>query len=161
MSRSHTAERVSMTAEQIPGYTYGTSEVAQSPITLQEFELLKQSAGFTTDDEYWLHVAGEVLADKTKELVGKWREIIAAHPHLAKYSLRLDGQKDARYSETSGLRFRQWVLDTCLRPYDQDWLNYQQEMALRHTSLKKNVTDQVESVPTIQLRHILAFGAVV
>jgi hypothetical protein len=28
------------------------------------------------------------------------------------------------------------VLDTCFRRNDQDWLNYQQEMALRHTSVK-------------------------
>jgi NAD(P)-dependent dehydrogenase (short-subunit alcohol dehydrogenase family) len=35
------------------------------------------------------------------------------------------------------------VLDTCLRPYDQDWINYQQEIALRYTSLKKNKIDGV------------------
>jgi hypothetical protein len=39
-------------------------------------------------------------------------------------------------------------------------LNYQQEMALRHTSLKKNKTDNVQSVPTIHLRHEIAFTAV-
>lgn len=55
---------------------------------------------------------------------------------------------------------QQWILDTCFRPYDQDWLNYQQEMALRHTSLKKNKTDHVQSAPTIHLRHIVAFCAV-
>jgi Protoglobin len=71
-----------------------------------------------------------------------------------------DGEKDPAYSERSGLRFQQWVLDTCLRPYDQNWLNYQQEMALRHTSVKKNKTDQVDSAPMIHLRHILAFNAV-
>src|SRR5436853_5408230 len=59
------------------------------------------------------------------------------------------------------ISFQQWVLDTCLRPYDQDWLNYQQEIALRHTSLKKNKTDNAKSVPTIHLRHVIAFGAVV
>src|SRR5947207_13334628 len=45
-------------------------------------------------------------------------------------------------------------------PYDQDWLNYQQEMALRHTSVKKNKTDNVRSAPTIHLRHVIAFNAV-
>ncbi len=64
------------------------------------------------------------------------------------------------YSADSGLRLQQWILDTCLRPYDKDWLNYQQEMALRHTSLKKNKTDNVESAPTIHLRDIVAFTAV-
>jgi len=36
----------------------------------------------------------EVLAGHTEEIVGKWRAVIAAHPHLARYSLRPDGQKD-------------------------------------------------------------------
>jgi hypothetical protein len=153
-------EKTGMVADQIPGYDYGSPNVARSPIGEQEFEALKQSAGFTEDDEHWLRVAGETLADQTKELVGKWREVIAKHPHLARYSLRLDGQKDWHYSERSGLRFQQWVLDTCFRPYDQDWLNYQQEMALRHTSLKKNKTDNAQSAPPIHLRHIVAFGAV-
>ena len=53
------------------------------------------------------------------------------------------------------------MLDTCFRPYDQDWLNYQQEIALRHTTIKKNKTDNVQSVPTIHLRDIIAFTAVI
>jgi hypothetical protein len=53
-----------------------------------------------------------------------------------------------------------WILDTCLRPYDQDWINYQEEIALRHTSLKKNQTDNVRSTPYVPLRDIIAFVAV-
>lgn len=34
-------------------------------------------------------------------------------------------------------------------------------MALRHTSVKKNKTDHVESTPTIRLHDIVAFMAVV
>lgn len=149
-----------MIADRVPGYDYGSPNSAQSPIGTDEFELLKQSAGFTSEDEHWLRIAGEVLADRTKDLVGKWRDAIAAHPHLARYSLRPDGQKDSKYSEASGLRFQQWVLDTCFRPYDRDWLNYQQEIALRHTTAKKNKTDNVESAPFIHLRHLIAFTAV-
>jgi len=161
MNRSQTMEPIKMAAGEIPGYDYGSSRIAPSPITLEEFESLKRSANFTGEDIGWLRVAGDILAGQTEKLVGKWRDVIAAHPHLAGYSQRRDGQKDPRYSERSGLRFQQWVLDTCLRPYDQDWLNYQQEIALRHTSLKKNQTDQADSVPFIPLRHIIAFGAVV
>lgn len=161
MDKVKAMQNVEFVAKEIPGYNYGSAEVAKSPITPQELEQLKQSTGFTADDEQWLRRAGQILADQTKALVEKWRGVISAHPHLAKYSLRLDGQKNPHYSEASGLRFEQWVLDTCLRPYDQDWLNYQQEMALRHTSLKKNKTDNVESAPTIHLRDIIAFTAVV
>jgi len=65
------------------------------------------------------------------------------------------------YLAKSNLRFQQWILDTCLRPYDQDWLNYQQEIALRHTSLKKNQIDGVRSTPYVPLRDIVAFIAVI
>ena len=74
----------------------------QSPITMQEFEVMRQSAAFDEEDEQWLRVAGEVLADRAKALAGKWRDIIAAHPHLARYSQRPDGEKDPHCSETSG-----------------------------------------------------------
>lgn len=48
-------------------------------------------------------------------------------------------------------------MDTCLRPYDQDWLNYQQEIALRHTSLKKNQADGVRSSSHVPYRDIVSF----
>ena len=47
-----------------------------------------------------------------------------------------------------------------MRPYDQDWLNYQQEIALRHTSLKKNQADGVRSTDHVPYRDIVAFVAV-
>jgi len=161
MDQSQTMEKPAMVANDIPGYDYGSATVARSPITVKELEQLKESTGFTREDERWLRAAGDVLKDQTKQLVEKWRGVISAHPHLAHYSQRLDGQKDPHYAESSGLRFQQWVLDTCFRPYDQDWLNYQQEIALRHTSVKKNKTDKVQSVPTIHLRDIVAFTAVI
>ena len=154
-------KHVKLVAKEIPGYNYGSVEVARSSITLQDLKELKQSAGFSESDEQWLRRAGEILADQTKAMVDQWRGVISAHPHLANYSLRPDGQKDPHYSEAGGVRFQQWILDTCLRPYDQDWLNYQQEIALRHTSLKKNQTDNVESAPTIRLRDVIAFTAVI
>ena len=58
-----------MVAEKIPAYTYGTAEAARSQISLKELEELKQSVGLTSDDEKYLKLAGEVLADQTKELV--------------------------------------------------------------------------------------------
>ena len=84
MNPSHTLDKVVAVAESIPGYEYGSRDIVKSPITIQEFELLKQTAGFTKDDEYWLQVAGEVLIGETEALVGKWRDAIATHPHLAR-----------------------------------------------------------------------------
>jgi len=144
----------------IPGYTYGTAEAAESPVSLSQLEQLKESVGFTPEDEEYLHIAGQVLEDQTRQIVDTWRGILSSIPHLARHSRRPDGKPIAQYSENSGLRFQQWILDTCFRPYDQDWLNYQYEIALRHTSLKKNKVDRVDSTPYVPLRDIIAFTAV-
>jgi hypothetical protein len=145
----------------IAGYSFGAANVAASPISLQELEQLKISVGFSEEDARHLARAGDVLADQTKAIVDHWRSgIIASIPHLARHSRDLDGQALPDYLAKSNRRFEQWILDTCFRPYDQDWLNYQQEIALRHTSVKKNQTDRVKSTPYIPLRDIIAFVTV-
>lgn len=148
-------------ADDIPGYTYGTDQVARSPVSMEDFEKSRQSIGFTAEDTRYLRMAGEVLADQAKDLVDHWRKIISEVPHLARHSQGPDGSPIPRYSQDSGLRLQQWILDTCFRPYDQDWLNYQQEIGLRHTSVRKNKTDRVQSTPYIPLREIIGFWAII
>jgi len=148
-------------AAHIHGYTYGTADVAMSPVSLRELADLKTSLGFTEEDQRYLRLAGEVLTDQTKQLVDHWRNgIIGGIPNLSRHSRTPEGNAIPEYSANSGLRFQQWILDTCLRPYDQDWINYQQEIALRHTTLKKNKVDGVRSTPHVPLRDIIAFLAV-
>lgn len=148
-------------AEHIHGYTYGTAGVAASPVTLEELEALKVSVGFTSENQRYLQLAGEVLSDQTRRVVERWRsEIIAGIPNLARHSRSPEGNPLPDYLAKSNLRFEQWILDTCLRPYDRDWLDYQQEIALRHTSVRKNQTDGVQSTPYVPFRDILAFIAV-
>jgi len=126
-----------------------------------ELEELKISAGFTEEDQWYLRLAGEVLRDQTEQIVDHWRTgIIASIPHLARHSRTPEGNAIPQYLAASNLRFQQWILDTCLRPYDQDWLNYLQEIALRHTMLKKNQTDGVRSTPQVPLQDAIAFVAV-
>jgi hypothetical protein len=144
--------------ENIPGYSYGTAEVPTSPISTRELDELKISSGFTEEDQRYLRLAGEVLADQTKQIVEHWRNgIIASIPNLARHSRTPEGDAIPEYLANSNLRFQQWILDTCLRPYDQDWINYQQEIALRHTTLKKNKVDHVGSTPYVPLRDIIVF----
>jgi hypothetical protein len=149
------------TTKTIVGYTYGTSVVAPSPITMEDLAHLKETATFTTEDERWLRRAGAILADQAEEMVDTWRAVIGEHPFLAHYSANPDGTPNARYSAASKPRFAQWIRDTCERPYDQAWLDYQQEIALRHTRAKKNKTDDVDSAPYIPLRYVLAFVPVI
>jgi hypothetical protein len=152
---------VEKVAEEIPGYSYGTPEVARSSVSVRDLEDLKISAGFAEEDQRWLRLAGEVLADQTDQIVRHWRSgIIASIPNLARHSRTPEGEAVPEYLAASGLRFRQWILDTCVRPYDQDWINYQQEIALRHTSLKKNKVDGVRSTPYVPLRDVITFAAI-
>ena len=142
-------------------YTYGTPAVAISTVTLKELEELKVTVGFTVEDERYLRMAGKVLEGQTERIVAHWRSgIIASIPNLARHSRTPGGDPIPEYLAQSNLRFEQWILDTCLRPYDQDWLNYQQEIALRHTSLKKNQVDGVRSTTYVPYRDIVAFVAV-
>ncbi|HEY6847687.1 MAG TPA: protoglobin domain-containing protein [Terracidiphilus sp.] len=148
-------------ADEIPAYTYGTADVTASPVSLDELEKLKVSARFTVEDEQFLRLAGQVLAGQTNQIVAHWRSgIIASIPNLARHSRTPEGDAIPEYLAQSNLRFEQWILDTCFRPYDQDWLNYQQEIALRHTSLKKNQADGVRSTAYVPFRDIVAFVAV-
>ena len=145
----------------IPGYLYGSPKLAVSTTSLQELEDLKTAAGFTAETERSLRLAGEVLADQTERIVNQWRSgIIASIPNLARHSRTPEGDPNPSYLGKSNLRFQQWIMDTCLRPYDQEWLNYQQEIALRHTTAKKNQTDDVRSTPYVPLSDIIAFVAV-
>jgi hypothetical protein len=127
-----------------------------------DLEDLKISAGFTDEDRRYLQQAGEVLRSQTRQIVEHWRsQIIANIPNLARHSRTPEGDAIPEYLKNSNLRFEQWILDTCLRPYDQDWLNYQHEIALRHTSLKKNKVDGVRSTSYVPLHNAMAFIAVI
>jgi hypothetical protein len=160
---NYVQEEVAMTnVSVIPGYSYGAPELAQSSVSMQDLDRLKISAGLTEEDQRYLRLAGEVLADQTKEIVDHWRtRIIASIPHLARHSRTPEGNPIPEYLAASNLRFRQWILDTCLRPFDQDWLNYQNEIALRHTTAKKNKTDSVRSTPCVPFPDVIAFVAVI
>ncbi len=145
-------------ADEIPGYTFGAGGVSTSPISMAELSALKMTVGFTEEDARSLQLAGAVLRDQTKQIVEHWRSgIIASIPNLARHSRTPKGEPIPEYLAKSNLRFQQWILDTCLRTYDQDWLNYQQEIALRHTSSGKNKVDNVNSTPFVPLRDIIAF----
>jgi hypothetical protein len=70
-------------------------------------------------------------------MVDSWRAAIGAQRHLARWFSGPDGKPDDEYKATVKKRFVQWVVDACLRPHDQMWLNYHEEIGLRHTPEKK------------------------
>jgi len=142
---------------EMQGYTYGTTAVNQSPMTLAEFEKLKASVLFSEEDTNYLRIAGDILADQTEDILDVWYGFVASHPHLVHYFSDNNGNALTDYLGAVRPRFGQWIHDLCGRPFDQDWLNYQHEIALRHHHIKKNATDGVQSVAIINLRYIIAF----
>ncbi len=147
--------------KEIAGYQYGSSDMPASPVSVEELELLKRTVDLTEADIAWLRRAGSVLEDQTAAVVGAWREVIAANPHLARYYWSKEGRPDENYKARVAQRFQQWILDVCRRPYDGAWLDYQHEIGSRHTHLKKNAADAANAVPHIPLRYVIAFTAVI
>ncbi len=141
----------------IPGYTYGTLQVAPSPLTLEDLDNLKKAVLFTEEDERYLRMAGEVLADQVEDILDVWYGFVGSHPHLVYYFTDGKGNANAEYLAAVRKRFGQWILDTCNRPYDRNWLDYAHEIGLRHHRTKKNKTDGVNSVPVVSYRYMVAF----
>lgn len=143
----------------IPAYGYGTQEPARSPVTLGDLDLLKQTVLFTEEDERYLRMAGDVLEGQTDDILDLWYGFVGDHLHLIYYFADArTGEPDSEYLGRVRERFSQWILDTCRRPYEQEWLDYHYEIALRHTYAKKNETDGAYDTPDhIPLRYIIAF----
>lgn len=147
--------------DNIAGYTYGANDLATSPVTMKDLDLLKQTITLDPEDARYLRMAAEVLEDQTDSLVNLWRGVISSMPHLSYYFKDANGNINEEYKAKVKERFKQWIIDVCTKPYDQDWLNYQHEIGLRHMLVKKNQTDNVEAPPHIPMRYIIAFTAVV
>lgn len=149
---------MSTTAAMIPGYDYGKPTVARSPLTLDELADIQKALLFTDEDRRYLQMAGDVLEEQIEEILDLWYGFVGSHPHLVKYFLDREGKPLAEYLGSVRKRFGQWIVDTCRRPYDQDWLNYQYEIGLRHHRTKKNRTDHVSAATDIvPLRYLIAF----
>ena len=141
----------------IPGYTYGTSVAARSPLTLDDLRLLEKAVLFGDEDRVALRRAAAVLADQIDDVLDVWYGFVAANDHLVASFAGPDGRPNGDYLAAVRRRFGQWIRDTCERDYDQAWLDYQEEIALRHHRTKKNATDGVESTAVIPLRYLVAF----
>ena len=141
---------------QIKGYDYGKASLEKSPVSMQDLSLLKKTLLWSDDDNRYLQMAGEVLKDQTDAVLDLWYGFVGSNDHLLYYFTK-NGQPNMDYLTAVRARFGQWILDLCQKPYDQDWLNYQHEIAKRHHSIKKNKTDGVDTEPIIHYRYMTAF----
>jgi hypothetical protein len=156
MSRSEVTPQSS-----IPGYDYGTSKSAISPVSETELLQLEQSAGWTPDDVKILAQHADAFRAKAESMVDSWRKVIGSQPHLAHPFTKPDDAPDDDYKASVKRRFVQWVIDVATRPHDRDWLNYQFEIGLRHTPAKKNVTDCAHTPPVVPFRYLIGFVPIV
>ena len=141
----------------IPGYTAGTDAVARSPLSLADFELMKASALFGDDDIKHLRLSHEVVKDQVEQILDVWYGFVGSQPHLlASFCGKSDGKPLGDYLGAVRKRFGQWILDTARADYDQRWLDYQHEIALRHHRSKKNRTDGAASTAIVPFRDLFA-----
>jgi hypothetical protein len=145
----------------IPGYDFGSRASAESPVSLEELANLEQTLGWTSEDEQRLRKHGELFRSQAERMVDSWRAVIAAQPHLSSWFFGPDGKPDDAYKAAVKHRFVQWVVDVATRPHDQTFLNYQEEIGLRHTPEKKNKTDGAHAPAYVPLRYLLTFLPVV
>jgi hypothetical protein len=145
-----------MSHTDIPGYTYGTDAVPRSPVSLDELELLQATLLLANDDLAALRRSGDLLAGQVEEILDVWYGFVGANPHLLAAFTGPDGQPDQTYLAAVRRRFGRWILDTARADYDQDWLDYQHEIGLRHHRSAKNRTDGAWAADHIPLRYVLA-----
>ncbi len=144
------------TASDISGYTRGHPDVKTAPYSLDDLELLKATVLFTKEDADWLRESRKVLEPHAEEILDTWYGFVGSNPHLLYYFQDENGKPNAEYLARVRERFIQWIFDTADAKYDQDWLNYQYEIGLRHTRVSKNRTDKVKSVDHINYRYVMA-----
>jgi hypothetical protein len=145
----------------IPGYGFGSAQSAKSPVSSEQLRQLEQTLGWTTGDEQLLNKHAALFEAQAEKMVDSWRAVIASQPHLAQWFFAPDGKPDDQYKASVKSRFVQWVVDVATRPHDQAWLDYQEEIGLRHTPEKKNKADGRHTPPLVPLRYLLAFVPVV
>jgi hypothetical protein len=133
----------------------GSDRVARSPVSLDDFNLMKKSVLFDEEDVKYLRLSHDVLADQVEAVLDVWYGFVGANPHLLQsFTGKADGKPLAGYLSAVRKRFGQWILDTARAEYDQAWLDYQHEIGLRHHREKKNRTDRVASTDLVPFRDL-------
>lgn len=142
--------------EKLPGYTYGSKALQTAPYTLADLETLKATLLFTQEDAKWLRKSRAILEPQAGQILDTWYGFVGANPHLLYYFNDAKGQPDGEYLDRVRQRFIQWIYDTADANYDQDWLNYQYEIARRHHRVGKNKTDKASGPNHIPMRYVIA-----
>lgn len=140
----------------IPGYALHSPELAPSPLSLTDFEAMKEAALFGPDDIEALRSSRPILEPRVEEVLDVWYGFVGSKRFLLEhFSHPTSGAPDARYLDRVRARFGQWILDTADARYDEAWLRWQLEIGRRHHRIGKNLTDGVESSALVPFRYLL------
>ncbi|SKA63843.1 protoglobin domain-containing protein [Enterovibrio nigricans] len=144
--------------EGVPGYDADSKSLETSPVSQEEFALLQKTIFFGPDDVEALRQAQKILKPQISEILDTWYGYVGANPHLLYYFSNKDTREaNGEYLSRVRARFEQWILDLTSANYDQQWLNYQHEIAKRHHRVGKNRADDVNAVYHIDYRYMVAF----
>lgn len=142
----------------VPGYDAQSKSLETSPVSQEDFALLQKTIFFGPDDVKALNQAQKVLKPQISDILDTWYGYVGANPHLLYYfANKDDGAANGEYLARVRARFEQWIMDLTTANYDQQWLDYQHEIAKRHHRVGKNRTDDVNSVDHIHYRYMVAF----
>ena len=145
------------TPSPVPGYAYGQRTLTTSPVTLEVLKQLQSTLLFNDDDVQALRQSKAILADQTDAILDVWYGFVGSTPALLHFfSDARTGKPDGAYLEAVRKRFALWILDTADANHDQQWLDWQHEIGLRHNKIKKNKTDGAQSVAQVNFRYIPA-----
>ncbi len=138
---------------------HGGTEAAQlatSPVTLEELELLKQTVLWSDEDTRYLRMSRAILEPQVDAILDTWYGFVGSTPHLLQFFANSAGKPDGEYLAKVRARFGAWIGDTADARFDQEWLDYQHEIGLRHHYAKKNRTDGADAVDIVSFRYLIA-----
>ena len=137
--------------------TVEDAAIMRSPLTLEELDLLQGAMLFGPEDISALRQSLPLVEAHADEILDVWYGFVGSTPQLVQYFSHADsGAPNTEYLARVRERFKDWILVTARAEYDQEWLDYQYEIGLRHHSTKKNLTDAVDSVAIIHFRYLPA-----
>jgi len=140
----------------VPGYTFG--QVSRAPISEKDLQLMLDSVLWTKEDEDNRKVLGDIFKKHMKEILDAIVNYVGSREYLLYYFKDKSGTTTiTEYVSNSVGRIAQWILDCCYRPLDQKFIDYQYEIGLRHTPLKKGKADNVQTVDLVHARYMVTF----
>ncbi len=141
---------------QIKGYVYGKAEVPKAPISKEELKLLLDSALWTQEDEENRKIIGEVIKENMSDMLNQIVSYFGSRDYLIYYFKDERGETtETEYVNNTVDRLAQWLLDICFRPIDENFVNYQYLIGIRHTFDGKGKADNVKTIPHIPMRYMI------